>query len=261
MLLYRTRTHRLSVRTRFFARKGRRLLIKTRAPPIIAGHYTFVRCGHPARRIISHHILYCILWEAHTCRHTHTHTHKKVHSAVYWIVIIDTARKSWLISRGIRIPRWVIYRSGGAVTRPYNYYVCVSNFGLDSTSVIRVMCPGKTHTTLSNAIIAVYCNIIYIYIMSFLECFPPYPLNSPRTIHNETIRIRIDCVRITEITATHCGGGIISLYFKSSNYHIRHNVVSGGDRWSWQFYLPSCPYTTYCHLVCANDIVFECERI
>jgi len=74
-----THTHtsvHLSVCTRFFTRKGRRLLIKTRAPPIIAGHYTFVRCGHPARRIISHHI-YCILWEAHTCRHTHTHTCKK----------------------------------------------------------------------------------------------------------------------------------------------------------------------------------------
>jgi len=81
---------------RFFTRKGRRLLIKTRAPPIIAGHYTFARCGHPARRIISHpHIT---LWEAHTCRHTHT---QYTHRAVYWIVIIDTARKSWLISRGI----------------------------------------------------------------------------------------------------------------------------------------------------------------
>jgi len=90
MALYPTRTHththtsvRLSVRpsvclcARFFTRKGRRLLIKTRAPPIIAGHYTFARCGHPARRIISHRILY---HERPTHADTHTSAHKRAHA-------------------------------------------------------------------------------------------------------------------------------------------------------------------------------------
>jgi len=135
IVLYRIRTHtHKSVRpsvclcARFFTRKGCRLLIKTRAPSIIAGHYTFARCGHPARRIISHHILH---YERPTHADTHTHSHS-VHTVRFIESSLSTrpGNRDLLAAvyttshtaRGARLytcPLPIFYNY-------YSYYLCVS---------------------------------------------------------------------------------------------------------------------------------------